>query len=96
MLVFAYLGRIILNPAVSVLEKWLGSRRLSVFTVMALLIILLVILSTSLFPIIKDQIVSLQTALSMETLTAADWEKRGGAIMSSPQCLGGSKADAQA
>ncbi|MEE2969154.1 MAG: BolA/IbaG family iron-sulfur metabolism protein [Pseudomonadota bacterium] len=35
-------------------------------------------------------------ALSMETLTAADWEKRGGAIMSSPQCLGGSKADAQA
>ena len=69
MLVFAYLGRIILNPAVSAVEKWLGSRRLAVVTVMALLIILLVILSTSLFPIIKDQIVSLQTALSMETLS---------------------------
>ena len=69
MLVFAYLGRIILNPAVSAVEKWLRSRRLAVLTVMALLIILLVILSTSLFPIIKDQIVSLQTALSMETLS---------------------------
>jgi len=69
MLVFAYLGRIILNPAVSVVEKWLGSRRLSVFTVMALLIILLVILSTSLFPVIKGQIATFQTALSMETLS---------------------------
>ena len=34
-------------------------------------------------------------ALSMQTHTAADWEKRGGMVMSSPQCLGGSKADAQ-
>lgn len=34
-------------------------------------------------------------ALSMQTFTAADWEKRGGAVMESPQCLGGSKADAQ-
>lgn len=33
-------------------------------------------------------------ALSMQTHTHADWEKRGGAVMSSPQCLGGSKADA--
>ena len=35
-------------------------------------------------------------ALSMQTHTAADWEKRGGAVLESPQCLGGSKADAQA
>lgn len=35
-------------------------------------------------------------ALSMETFTAADWEKRGGAVLSSPQCLGGGKVDAQA
>lgn len=34
-------------------------------------------------------------ALSMETHTHADWEKRGGAVLSSPQCLGGSKAGAQ-
>jgi BolA family transcriptional regulator, general stress-responsive regulator len=33
-------------------------------------------------------------ALSMETLTAADWEKRGGRVLTSPQCLGGGKTDA--
>jgi len=32
-------------------------------------------------------------ALSMETLTAAEWQKRGGATLASPPCLGGSKAD---
>jgi len=31
-------------------------------------------------------------ALSMETLTAPEWEKRGGKIMASPQCHGGEKA----
>ena len=69
MLVFAYLGRVILNPAVSVVEKWFGSRRISVFTLMALLMILLVLLSTSLFPLIKNQITAFQEALSMETLS---------------------------
>ena len=33
-------------------------------------------------------------ALSLETLTEAEWQKRGGAKLASPQCLGGSKADA--
>ena len=33
-------------------------------------------------------------ALSMETLTPAEWEKRGGATLTSPECLGGGKADA--
>ncbi len=32
-------------------------------------------------------------ALSMETLTGAEWQARGGQTMASPQCLGGSKAD---
>ena len=32
-------------------------------------------------------------ALSMQTLTAAEWTRRGGATMASPPCLGGSKAD---
>ena len=32
-------------------------------------------------------------ALSMETLTGAEWQARGGQIMASPQCLGGNKAD---
>ena len=68
MLIIAYLVRIILNPAVILIEKWLGSRRLAVFSIMTLLIVLLIILSSSLFPLIKNQIVAFQTVLSMETL----------------------------
>lgn len=33
-------------------------------------------------------------ALSMQTLTAEEWERRGGKTLASPACLGGSKADA--
>ncbi|MEQ8505832.1 MAG: BolA family protein [Rhodospirillales bacterium] len=33
-------------------------------------------------------------ALSMETYTADEWQARGGRIMESPQCMGGSKAEA--
>ena len=33
-------------------------------------------------------------ALSMETLTAAEWRRRGGETTDSPLCLGGGKADA--
>lgn len=32
-------------------------------------------------------------ALSLETLTGEEWQKRGGATMQSPDCMGGSKAD---
>ncbi|MFQ5958487.1 MAG: BolA family protein [Alphaproteobacteria bacterium] len=32
-------------------------------------------------------------ALAMETLTAAEWQARGGRTAASPPCLGGSKAD---
>ena len=32
-------------------------------------------------------------ALSMETLTAEEWEQRHGRTFDSPACLGGSKAD---
>jgi len=32
-------------------------------------------------------------ALSMQTLTPAEWSARGGEIMASPQCLGGGKDD---
>ena len=69
MLAFAYLGRIILNPIVCTIEKWLESRKLSVFIVLSLLFILFIILSTYIFPLIKDQIVAFQSALSMETLS---------------------------
>ena len=40
MLVFAYLGRVILNPFVKVIDSWIGSRRWSVFIVIMILIIL--------------------------------------------------------
>ncbi len=32
-------------------------------------------------------------ALSLETLTGAEWTARGGQTLKSPPCLGGSKAD---
>ncbi len=32
-------------------------------------------------------------ALSIETLTGAEWDARGGETMASPPCMGGSKAD---
>jgi BolA protein len=34
-------------------------------------------------------------ALSMETLTAEEWERRGHTTFDSPACLGGGKADAR-
>ncbi len=32
-------------------------------------------------------------ALSLQTLTATEWTRRGGETLASPACLGGSKAD---
>ncbi len=32
-------------------------------------------------------------ALSLQTLTAEEWQKKGGETAASPPCLGGSKAD---
>ncbi len=34
-------------------------------------------------------------ALSMETLTAEEWDQRNGRTFDSPECLGGGKADAR-
>ena len=65
MLVFAYLGRVIILPFISVMDKWTGSRKWSIVIVMVLLIICLVILSSSLFPLISNQIIAFQSALSM-------------------------------
>ena len=67
MLIFAYLGRIILNPIVKIMENWSGNRGLSILAVIVLLIILMTILSTSLFPLIKNQILAFQNSLSMDT-----------------------------
>lgn len=32
-------------------------------------------------------------ALSLQTMTASEWVSKGGTIMESPNCMGGSKAD---
>ena len=69
MLVFAYLGAVILNPIIFVMEKRIGSRKWSVFIIMGLLIVFLSMLSSSLFPLIGRQTVAFQTALTMDTLT---------------------------
>ena len=68
MLIFAYIGRIILNPAVKKTEKFTGSRKWSVFSIIVILLFLFIILSSSLFPIIKEQVTSFQTNFSIETL----------------------------
>ncbi len=69
MLVFAYMGRIILNPITTFLEKWIGSRKWSVFIIIALLIVFISVLSSSLFPFIGRQITAFQTALTLDTLS---------------------------
>lgn len=43
--------------------------------------------------ILQDELAGPLHALSMETLTIEEWEKKGGVIMQSPDCHGGSKAD---
>ena len=68
MLVFAFLGRVILHPVVRQVEKVTGNHNWSVMIVISLLLVFLIILSGSLFPIIGKQIVALQSSLSMETL----------------------------
>lgn len=43
--------------------------------------------------VLKDELSSAIHALSMETLTPAEWQDRGGELRASPPCHGGSKAD---
>ena len=68
MLVFAFLGRVMLHPVVRQVEKVMGNHNWSVMIVISLLLVFLIILSGSLFPIIGKQIAALQSSLSMETL----------------------------
>ena len=43
--------------------------------------------------ILKDELAGPIHALSMETLTMEEWERKGGVVRESPDCLGGSKHD---
>ena len=43
--------------------------------------------------ILKDELAGPVHALSMETLTMEEWERKGGVVRPSPDCLGGSKND---
>ena len=43
--------------------------------------------------ILKDELAGPIHALSMETLTIEEWERKGGVVRASPDCLGGSKND---
>ena len=43
--------------------------------------------------LLADELAGPVHALSMETLTAPEWESRGKTHMASPACHGGSKAD---
>lgn len=42
---------------------------------------------------LKDELDGPVHALSMETLTPAEWAERGGATLTSPDCRGGAKND---
>ena len=44
--------------------------------------------------LLRDELQGGVHALSMQTLTPAEWARRGGAVPPSPACRGGSKADA--
>jgi len=68
MLVFAFLGRVILYPVIRQVENFTGNHNWSVMIVITLLLVFLIILSSSLLPIIANQLVALQSSLSMETL----------------------------
>jgi len=57
-----------LHPVVRQIEKVTGNHNWSVMLVISLLLVFLIILSGSLFPIIGKQIAALQSSLSMETL----------------------------
>ena len=69
MLVFAFLGRVILHPVVRQIEKLTGNHNWSVMIVITFLLVFLIILSGSLFPFIGSQITAFQSSLSMETFT---------------------------
>ena len=43
--------------------------------------------------ILADEIAGPVHALSMQTHTPAEWQRRGGRILESPECLGGGKAE---
>ena len=43
--------------------------------------------------ILKDELAGPLHALSMETLTLEEWERKGGVVRQSPDCLGGGKTD---
>ncbi len=44
--------------------------------------------------VLADELAGPVHALSMQTHTADEWQARGGAVMASPACRGGSKAEA--
>ena len=69
MLIFAYLGKIILSPLISTLESWIGSKKWSIFIVVVIFFILVSIFSISLFPFISNQIIAFQLSLTMDSLT---------------------------
>jgi len=47
----------------------------------------------SVYKALKQQMAGSVHALALKTLSPAEWEQQGGGAATSPQCLGGSKAD---
>ena len=68
-LVLAFIGMIILNPAVNSIESIIQKRGLSVLIVLATVIVLFIFLINSIWPILSSQAIDIQSMLTMDTFS---------------------------
>ena len=68
-MVLAFIGTIILNPAVNMVESIIQKRGLSVLVVLTSVIIIFILLINSIWPILSRQAVDMQSMLTMDTFT---------------------------
>ena len=69
LLIFAYIGRVILNPIINLINLWIKSRKLTVIITVVLSLIVLGFLSLFIFPLIGKQISAFQLVLNADSLT---------------------------
>jgi predicted PurR-regulated permease PerM len=68
-LVLAFIGMIILNPAVNMIESIIQKRGLSVLVVLTSVIITFILLINSIWPILSRQAIDIQSMLTMDTFS---------------------------
>ena len=68
-LILAFIGVILINPAVNWLESIIQKRALSIFIVLSGVLIVFLFLISLMFPILSNQLSEIQSILTMETFT---------------------------